>query len=451
MGLLVIIVIGAISSAVVLLRPSSNSEGRDMWTFVNTRAPIYHEIIDSWDLQGEDEVTVHLVEYQALRRRMLSGFLSGTPVADILEVERVIASAAWRGPLDAVGFVDLTDRLEEEGLLDALNRPSFSPWTNRGHIFGLPADVHPVLLAYRADVFEAAGINVDELTTWEKFFTATRGLVQDLTGDGSPDQYVLELQETEGSAAMVLLLQAGGRFFDEAGQPDLDNPVNVKTLAHLVDWASGSDKVTGDLDLFTGAGNQLRMEGFVLSWIVPDWRSIRGPLYMGRLSGKMKLMPLPAWEEGGRRTSVWGGTMLGFPRSTGNFEKNWDFAKRLYLSRELARVSWKEFGVVTPVKAFWDDPVFDEPIEFYSGQPTGRLFINYAEDVPVRSSSPFLELARQELANAMGSAVRQAKADNLDGFESLLPVVQMALEKANANVQRQVDRNIFIAERSPSE
>jgi arabinosaccharide transport system substrate-binding protein len=450
-GLLVIIIIGVVSSAYVLLRPGDTSEGRDMWTFVNTRAPVYQEIIDGWNLEGEDAVTVHLVEYQALRRRMLSGFLSGTPVADILEVERVIASAAWRGPLEAVGFVDLTDRLREEGLLEALNRPSFSPWTNRGHIFGLPADVHPVLLAYRADVFEAAGINVDELTTWEKFFDATRGLVQDFTGDGSPDQYVFELQETEGTTAMTLLLQAGGRFFDEAGQADLDHPVNVRCLAHLVDWASGDDKMTGDLDLFTGAGNQLRMEGFVLSWIVPDWRSIRGPLYMGRLSGKMKLMPLPAWEEGGRRTSVWGGTMLGFPRSAGNFEKNWEFAKRLYLSRELARVSWKKFGVITPVKAFWDDPVFDEPDPFYSGQPVGRLFVNTAEEVPVRSSSPFMELARQELAHAMGSSIRQAKAEGIEGVENLLPIVREALEKANANVQRQVDRNIFIAERAPSE
>jgi arabinosaccharide transport system substrate-binding protein len=341
--------------------------------------------------------------------------------------------------------------LQEEGLFEALNRPSFSPWTNRGHTFGLPADVHPILLAYRADVFEAAGINVEELTTWEKFFAATRGLVRDLSGDGTPDQYPFELQETEGSAAMALLLQAGGRFFDEAGQPDLDNPVNVRALAHLVDWASGSDKVTGDLDLFTGAGNQLRMEGYVLSWIVPDWRARYGPLYMGRLSGKMKLMPLPAWEEGGRRTSVWGGTMLGFPRSSDNFEKNWEFAKRLYLSRDLARVAWRDFSVITPVKAFWDDPIFNEPSPYYSGQPTGRLFINEAEEVPVRSSSPFLELARQELANAMGSSIRRAQAENLDGLESLLPVVQAALERANANVQRQVDRNIFIAERSPSE
>jgi arabinosaccharide transport system substrate-binding protein len=446
LGLLVVIIMGVVSSLYVWVRPSEEREGREMWTFINTRAPLYQEIIDGWDLKGEDQVTVHLVEYLALRRRMMSGFLSGTPVADILEVERVIASAAWRGPLEAVGFVDLTDRLEEEGLLEKLNRPSFSPWTNRGRIFGLPADVHPVLLAYRADVFEAAGINVEELTTWEKFFKATRRLVVDFTGDGAPDQYVMELQETNGFAAMTLILQAGGRFFDENGQPDLDHPANVQALTHIVNWASGEDKVTGDLDLFTGAGNQLRMEGYVLSWLVPDWRSREGPLYMGRLSGKMKLMPLPAWEEGGRRTSVWGGTMLGFPRTSKTFEKDWAFAKRLYLSRDLAQVFWRNFSVITPVKAFWDDPVFDEPHSYYSNQPTGRLFIEQAEDVPVRSSSPFMDIARAELGHALGNAIRRANSMKIDDVEQLVPVVRDALERANANVQRQVDRNIFIAE-----
>jgi hypothetical protein len=62
-----------------------------------------------------------------------------------------------------------------------------------------------------------------------------------------------------------------------------------------------------------------------------------------------------------------------------------------------------------------------------------------------------MEPARQELAHAMGSSIRQAKAAGIEGVESLLPIVREALEKANANVQRQVDRNIFIAERAPSE
>ena len=34
------------------------------------------------------------------------------------------------------------------------------------------------------------------------------------------------------------------------------------------------------------------------------------------LRGKMALMPLPAWKQGGRRTSVWGGTGLIIAKQT---------------------------------------------------------------------------------------------------------------------------------------
>lgn len=444
LGLLVILVLAGVSTAYVLLRPAKDPEGRVLWTFVRQRPEVYRELIEGWDLQGADRMRVELVEYSALRRRLQSGFFSGTPLADIVEVERTMASSTWRGPLEAVGFVDLTERLEADGLLERINRPSFSPWTNRGRIFGLPADVHPVLLCYRADVFEAAGIDIDQLDTWDKFFEATAVLARDLDGDGSIDQYPFELQETEGSAVTALMLQAGPGFFDADGQPIIDNPVNVRVLARLAAWASGPRKLTGDIDLYSGAGHRLRADGFVLSWIVPDWRSIQMELYIGALAGKLKLMPLPAWEPGGRRTSCWGGTMLGIPKSAGNFEKNWEFAKRLYDSRELAVRSWNEFGVLTPVKEFWDDPVFDKPNAYYSNQPKGRLFIEQAEHVPVRSSSPYQPIMVREVATALSRLIRHADTVQTDDPDQLMDKAAEFLGIAQANIRLQMDRNVFV-------
>ncbi|HKJ91312.1 MAG TPA: hypothetical protein VJ960_09295, partial [Oceanipulchritudo sp.] len=144
------------------------------------------------------------------------------------------------------------------------------------------------------------------------------------------------------------------------------------------------------------------------------------------------------------RTSCWGGTMLGFPKEKDNFEKNWEFAKRLYLSRELAVRSWKETGVLTPVKAFWDDPVFSEPNPFYSGQPTGRLFIEQAEDVPVRSSSPYRNLAVQELANAFNSLLGEARRKGLEDPSALEAAARQVLDQAQKNILRQMERNQFI-------
>jgi arabinosaccharide transport system substrate-binding protein len=442
-GLLVILILAGASSLYVVVRPDDKPEGRTLWTFVRNRAPVYERLMDQWELTGADAVRVELVEFQGLTRRLLSGFFSGTPLADMVEIERGMAAAAFRGPIEAVGFVDLTERLHAEGLYERINEASFSPWTHQGHIFGLPADVHPVLLCYRADIFEAAGIDVAELDTWDKFFAATAPLVADLSGDGRPDRYVFELQQTEGSALSALFLQAGARFFDAAGQPVFNSPLHARVLAKLACWAAEPGKLTGDLDLYTGAGHQLRAEGYVLSWLVPDWRAIQAPLYIGSLHGKLKLMPLPAWEEGGRRTSAWGGTMLGFPVTAPDFERNWELARRLYLSRDLAVTSWLEFGVLTPVKEFWDDPVFQAPDPYFRGQATGQLFIDQAGDVPVRTSSPYLETARRESAQALNALIQHAEAERINDPVLLEPRARELLDRARAAVLREMRRNTF--------
>jgi ABC-type maltose transport system permease subunit len=78
-----------------------------------------------------------LLSGNALQRRMLSGFLSGTPLPDLVEAYAQIVAQAFKGPLEEVGFVDLTDLVQSEGIDAQINAPSFAPWTSRGRIFGL--------------------------------------------------------------------------------------------------------------------------------------------------------------------------------------------------------------------------------------------------------------------------------------------------------------------------
>ncbi len=67
-------------------------------------------------------------------------------------------------------------------IFDATNVPSFALWTTRGRIFGIPHDIHPVLLAHRADIIEAAGIDVSDIETWEDFDRILRPFMTDTNG-----------------------------------------------------------------------------------------------------------------------------------------------------------------------------------------------------------------------------------------------------------------------------
>jgi len=444
-GLVVILLVAVVASTYVFFRSEEEFDGRVMWTFIRERLPVYEQVIEEWNLKGKAEVRFRVFDYNSLYQRAMSGFFSGTPLPDMIEIGQN-ASQTWRGPLEAVGFRELTQQMEKDGLFDIIHGPSLTMWTHDGHIFGLPADVHPVLLCYRADVFEAAGIDVTELTTWDKFFEATAGLVLDHDGDGTKDQYVLEFDENGPLVAGMMVRQAGGGYFNEDGYPILDCEANVRVLTRLADWASGPDKVTGDLDLMSAAGNRLRAEGFVLSWLIPDWRSRNVEMYIPALSGKVKVMPLPAWEEGGRRTSTWGGTMLGFPKTAPNFQSNWEFAKRLYLSPELMRLSWKKFRVITPVASLWDDPVFDEPVPFYSNQPLGRIFLNQADDIPYRTSSPYFELAASEIGVAVSRLNRHVREYAVEDHEEIRKKAREVLGRAQERILTQMQRNRFQAE-----
>src|SRR5690606_30957026 len=273
-------------------------------------APPYEAAAATWNAahpEPRNHLNVSLIQYQALERRLVAAFTAGAPVADLVETESQAMARAFAGPVEDVGFVDLTERLEREGLFERTNRPSFALWTSRGRTFALPHDVHPVLLGYRADIVEAAGIDVSQIETWDDFRRVLAPLIQDLDGDGRPDRYLLNFWENNFDIIELLMLQAGPPFFDAAGAPQLASEAHARTLASLVSWVAGPDRFCVDAREFTAGGDRMRVEGTVIASILPDWLAGTWKTYIPGLHGKVKLMKLPAWERGGRRTSVSGG------------------------------------------------------------------------------------------------------------------------------------------------
>ncbi|MBP9914541.1 MAG: extracellular solute-binding protein, partial [Opitutaceae bacterium] len=401
-GALVILLLAIISSVVVVSLPVRRQSGIPMWVYSPVHLAAYLPMLDEWNrTHPGKEFNIQQLQGPALERRMLSGFLAGTPVADMLEPHLGIAAKAFLGPLNDVGFVDLTSRLKKEGLLDQINGPSFAPYTMNGRIFGLPHDVHPVLLAYRSDLVEAADIDVSSIETWDDYFRVMRPLMKDLDGDGRPDRYLLTAWDTRTDTTIMLLLQAGGRYFDENNRPTLNEPFNAAVIARLVTWFTGPGRVCVDVETFTASGHRQRLDGVVIGTMVPDWMAGQWKAENPGLGGKLKLMPLPAWQKGGRRTSVAGGSMLGITKTSTNIETCWEFAKFLYLSPKLAEYMFRETSIISPVKALWSQPFYDEPDPYFCGQPSGRLYIQQAPDVPARPSSPYNEAAGSSLASAV--------------------------------------------------
>lgn len=445
-GPIVLIGLALTTSIAMVLSPVRRIEGMRFWTFARLHHQMYVPQVQAWNQSQRPPVQLSLLSINALEQRMLSAFLAETTVAELIEVERRNAARAFAGPLDSVGFVDLTDRLRAEGLDQAINAASFSPWTSRGRIFGLPHDVHPVMLAYRADIVEAAGIDVSKIETWDDFVRVLRPLMSRRDADGRPRRYLLNLWETHIEVLELLLLQSGGGLFDEFGRPTLDLPVNAEVVAQIVAWCAGPQRIAADAPYFSASGNRLLFDGYVLASFMPDWMCNIWRNEIPQLAGKVKLMPLPAWTRGGRRTSVWGGTMVGISRTAADIDSAWKFAKHLYLSPDLARELYVRGDIVTPVKSLWSDPIFDQPDAYFSGQPKGRLFINLASEVPLRHSSPFGVLAATRFQNVVVELARRTRRGSAADEEARRAQARELLSVAQREITASVRRNVFVAE-----
>ena len=446
LGSWVIIAMGLVAAIVLVLPKAGKTDDLTFWIFAREHAPIYVPIVDEWNAEREPPVEMSMLGMVGLEQRLFNGFRGGLPTADVLEAEYRHAGRAFAGPIEAIGFEDLTERIESEGLDEQIIATSFTPWTTRGHIFGLPHDVHPVLLAYRADIAERYGVDVSRIETWDDFAEAFRPVMTDEDGDGEPDRYPLAFWPWMDDKVELLLYQGGTGLFNADGQPRLNTPENARVLAKMVSWCVGPDRIAADVRDFEDNGNRLKIEGFAVAFFNPDWMCGVWKNNFPDLEGKLEIIPLPAFEPGGRRASVWGGTMIGIPKTSRDKDAAWEFAKHLYLSPKLAEQIWAAGDIVSPVKSMWEHPMYDEPDPYFRGQAKGRMYIDHIPEVPVRHPSAYNLIARRAVRDAGLNVLEYAQQNEVFDADALIPRAQQALDTAQADVKRVVDRNVFLKE-----
>ena len=136
--------------------------------------------------------------------------------------------------------------------------------------------------------------------------------------------------------------------------------------------------------------------------------------------------------------------MLGIPKAAPDPEAAWAFAKRLYLDREVHAKFFARTTIIPPVKASWDHPVFSKPDPYFSGQVSGRLFIEQATAVPARTSSPYNDLAVSKLCDVLIALTDRVNSEQVADPDVLLPEARERLARAQAELRRLIERNVFL-------
>lgn len=447
---LMLIILALGSGAAILLRGSlAIDPAIDIWTFTHIGSEEYKARLEGHPLESE----THIQNLgAAMFDRLALSVMTQTELPDLVEIEQSKVGRYMRGPIEHIPFVDLTERIRAEGWDERVVRARFARYSVGGRIFGVPHDLHPTVLVYRPDVLAELGATPEDLETWETFVPLAQRFYRE--GAMGTDQWRrgIALSTNEGFDFLMLLWQRGGDAFSPEGEVIINNELAVDTFRfllslHFGDPPAAGSKLTGLTEDFAALER-----GQFLVYPAPDWMLATMRLDMGRqMSGKLRIMPLPAWEKGGRRTTTIGGTAMFIPRGANDVEASWEMLKLLYFDRESLLKRFRSQSIVPPLRDVFDDQAFAEPSQYFQGQAIGTLLTELAGEVPPVQGSPYLADAFTlmnavtsdtfSLAKQTANEMRDRGASEAEIDQTWREIAQNALDQVASNLTQMMARD----------
>ncbi|CAN5689285.1 sugar ABC transporter substrate-binding protein [soil metagenome] len=217
-----------------------------------------------WQADNGVRVEYEDVSWPQLHDKMAANFASGVHTHD------VIYMSGWV-PEFASNLVPFVDELPAELIAD-LPESSFATVTWDGQRLGVVFTLSLLTTFYNKAMFEAEGIAAPP-----KDWVELVGMAQQMTKDGKFG-WVLNYGETAGIGGVAtywfaFLQQAGGRLWDENGQPDFNNEAGVDSLQVMMDLMPYTDPgaityvgINDATNVFS-AGNAAMMLNWPFIWV----------------------------------------------------------------------------------------------------------------------------------------------------------------------------------------
>src|SRR5947208_1853514 len=118
---IVMLIMFCIAAPFVALRRQPGKGNLEYWTFAQTHYDEYKDHVREFErLHPGVSVKVSLVQEQVLRDKLAAAFLSDTQPPDLAEIEINQVARFFQGRPSDFGFLDVTDRLRDEGWTDKL-------------------------------------------------------------------------------------------------------------------------------------------------------------------------------------------------------------------------------------------------------------------------------------------------------------------------------------------
>lgn len=278
-----------------------------------------------------------------------------------------------------------------------------------GAVVAVPTDIGPGTLLYRADLLEKAKVTPTELNrTWDSYIAS--GLkIKQATG-----AYLLAHAHDIKDIVIRTGIQPGdGVYYDHQSRPLVtstrfvrafelaravrQNKLDARVVAWSTEWSEGFKRGAIATQM-SGAW----LAGHLNNWLAPATK------------GLWRAASLP---EGS--LAAYGGSFLAIPRNAAQERKGiaWELIKFLTLERSMQLAAFKSQDAFPALIETYNDPFFEQPIEFLGGQAARVQWRSDAERisaVSVHKQDAFAdEVINSELDKVLdrGKDIGQALAD----------------------------------------
>ncbi|WP_431896184.1 ABC transporter substrate-binding protein [Nonomuraea sp. bgisy101] len=411
---------GGVQQAAPSIAPSSQKLSGEVkvWSFDVGAKALQRLAPEFMKLHPGVKVEVTDVGYDNVYDKITVGLQSGSGLPDVVHLEDERVSAYAKNFPN--GLVDLAP-------VAGKYKSDFDPakWQTAsgpgGKLYALPWDSAPVGLFYRRDYFEQAGVKAEDVTTWDELVTA--GLrVKAKTGKRL---FVSDLGNITPLFTTLLQQQGQGIFKD--GKVAVNSAAGVKALTLMARLNK-----QGLLQNEKGWDGRVTAtkEGKAATAPTAVWWSGTLTSEMPELSGKFGVVPLPAFEAGGVRTSANGGSMLAVTGQTRNQQAAYAFAEFVTANKDSQLSMMKTESLFPAYLPALADPYFGTPVDYFGGQPVNQIFAEQVRDIPPVESTDDDAEAAELLKTLLSRAVV--------GGEDPRTVLDEAAKQISAATKREI-------------
>ncbi|RPJ09584.1 MAG: extracellular solute-binding protein, partial [Spirochaetaceae bacterium] len=284
-----------------------------MWSFAPNNVVEWKARQADIEKKFNIKLVIEEVAQNAFFQKLQANMTAGTDVPDI--IEWMIENNRVLDANPAKSYVQPLDDFVKSSSVFPKVLPGRAAWvTYGGHTYGLPHDVHPVVLIYNDTIWKSVGVDVATLKTWDEFFAASKKLIAQQSG-GKPLHYALPYAKNGLQSSMFMIWQqTGSQILDASGKPTFTDPKFVEFAKKWQTWVDSG--VFTDWDW--GQFGALLANGTLCSFTSPDWWV--GQVDTAAKEGKyqFRVRALPEYYAGGPKSASWGGSFMAIPRGKDN-------------------------------------------------------------------------------------------------------------------------------------